>query len=179
MKKYLNLLLVAIFAAMSFAFVSCSDDNEPNIDPNNPLTLDGINTDVNSSRVWSIEVQNAAVFKAELSQKVLEKASQANLDVVFDELVSKNSIGMKLNPSYIKLEGTVFNKEKEKNEEIKCIFDATDETNNTKVEGKIIVENVTSSEIVLKFDNLVLINGMVIKKINGTLKYKLTEVKDF
>lgn len=169
MKKYLNLLFVAIFAAMSF--VSCSDDNDPSIDPNNPLTLDGINIDVNNARVWSIEVQNASVFKAELSQKVLEEAAQANLDLVFDELVSKNSIGMELNPSYIKLEGTVFNKEKEKNEEIKCIIDATDE-----IEGKIIVENVSSSEIVLKFDNLVLTNGTLI---NGSLKYRLTEVEDF
>ena len=169
MKKYLNLLFVAIFAAMSF--VSCSDDNDPSIDSNNPLTLDGINTDVNNARVWSIEVQNASVFKAELSQKVLEEAAQANLDLVFDELVSKNSIGMELNPSYIKLEGTVFNKEKEKNEEIKCIIDATDE-----IEGKIIVENVSSSEIVLKFDNLVLTNGTLI---NGSLRYRLTEVEDF
>lgn len=87
MKKYLNLLFVAIFAAMSF--VSCSDDNDPSIDPNNPLTLDGINIDVNNARVWSIEVQNASVFKAELSQKVLEEAAQANLDLVFHELVSK------------------------------------------------------------------------------------------
>lgn len=169
MKKYLNLLFVAIFAAMSF--VSCSDDNDPSIDPNNPLTLDGINIDVNNARVWSIEVQNASVFKAELSQKVLEEAAQANLDLVFHELVSKNSIGMELNPSYIKLEGTVFNKEKEKNEEIKCIIDATDE-----IEGKIIVENVSSSEIVLKFDNLVLTNGTLI---NGSLRYRLTEVEDF
>lgn len=78
---------------------------------------------------------------------------------------------MELNPSYIKLEGTVFNKEKEKNEEIKCIIDATDE-----IEGKIIVENVSSSEIVLKFDNLVLTNGTLI---NGSLRYRLTEVEDF
>ena len=34
MKKYLNLLFVALFATMSFALVSCGDDDEPD-DPTN------------------------------------------------------------------------------------------------------------------------------------------------
>lgn len=162
MKKYLYLFFVALFATMSFSLTSCGDyEDEPNggNDSKSSFTINGTAFGTNDDWAWvqNIEAQDVATFQAQLSTS---KGEYPWVEMTIDTKAIKNSSkGQSLTITNAKVKyftaqtsATIFDEEEG---------------------GSILVQDITSSAITLKFNNYKLSDGSNILTLNGTLKFDL------
>lgn len=168
MKKYLHLLFVAIFATMSLTLVSCGDDDDEPNDPNNPnegvstttsFTINGTVFGTSNDWTWVqyIEAQDVATFQAQLSTS---KGEYPWVEMTIDTKAVKNSSkGQSLTIQNAKVKYFTA-------KSAATIYDEEDG-------GTILVQDITSSAITLKFNNYKLSDGSNTLTLNGVLKFDL------
>jgi hypothetical protein len=162
MKKYLYLFFVALFATMSFTLTSCGDDDdEPNggNDYKSSFTINGTAFGTNDDWAWvqNIESQDVATFQAQLSTS---KGEYPWVEMTIDtKAVKESSKGQSL---------TI------KNAKVKYFTAQSSATTFDEVEGgSILVQDVNSSAITLKFNDYKLSDGSNTLTLNGVLKFEL------
>ena len=167
MKKYLHLLLVALFSTLTFSLTSCSDDDdEPSIGKSS-LTINGEgfkehSTTGATSTYTDYGSYAGASIKAELypsKSDELEYFPCVNISLDAESGTLTKGMTIALEGGYVEyvtdvMQGTRY-------DEIKS--------------GKITVSEVKGSSVTLKFDNLKLINDdNEALTINGTLTCEYT-----
>lgn len=162
MKKYLYLFFVALFATMSFSLTSCGDDDdEPNggNDSKSTFTINGTTFGTNDDWAWvqNIEAQDVATFQAQLSTS---KGEYPWVEMTIDtKAVKGSSKGQSLTIT---------------NAKVKYFTTQTSATIFDEEEGgSILVQDITSSAITLKFNNYKLSDGSNTLTLNGVLKFDL------
>lgn len=156
MKKYLKFLLMSLFATMTIAFTACGDDDEPNGGNNNKdvvgeLTIDGIKT----SFYYIFGDNEPAGHKYDYGAMLWRKDGEF-LDIQYYDDVYKLAKGDDLS-GYL----TLF---------IPFIKDFHSGYN--LLSGSIIVADITTEYITLKFDMAVVQNYMGNKTatVDGSIK---------
>lgn len=171
MKKYLQLLLVALFATMLFALTSCGDDNdEPNGgDSNAALTINGQGykehpTTGANSTVTDYGTSLGISIKAELYPTNSDETDffpRANISLEANSVTMSKGTTLTLNDGYVELVTDVM--EGDRYDEIKS--------------GKVTVSEVQGATVTLSFDNLKLANDdNKTVTINGTLVCDYTKI---
>ena len=166
MKKYLYLLFVALFATLSFSLTSCGDDDdEPNggsSPASSSFTIDGVSFGTNKDWAWvqNFEYRNTALFQAQLSTS---KGEYPWIEMHIDtKAVNDSSKGKKLEITSSDL--TYFTTQ----------YNTT--TYDEEVSGNVIVQDVNSSAVTLKFENYKLSDGSKSIVLNGVLEFDLSEL---
>lgn len=160
MKKYLYFFFMALFATMSLTLTSCSDDDdEPNGDngSKSSFTINGTAFGTNDDWAWvqNIEAQDVATFQAQLSTS---KGEYPWIEMTIDtKAVSESSKGQSLTIT---------------NAKVKYFTTQTSATIYDEEEGgSILVQDINSSVVTLKFNNYKLSNGSNTLTLNGVLKF--------
>ena len=162
MKKYLYLLIVALFATMSFTLTSCGDDNdEPNggNDSKSSFTINGTAFGTNDDWAWvqNLEAQDVATFQAQLSTS---NGEYPWVEMTIDtKAVKDSSKGQSLLITNAKVKYFTA-------QSSATIYDEEEG-------GSVIVQDITSSTITLKFNNYKLSDGSNTLALNGVLKFDL------
>lgn len=166
MKKYLSLLLVALFTTFSFTLTSCGDDDdEPDGGKGKAtLTINGQNykehtTTGASSTITDYGTRLGIKIDAELypaKSDELDLFPMANISLETESVTLTKGTTLSINDGYVEMMTDVM--EGEKYDEIKS--------------GKVTVSDIAGSTVTLKFDNLKLANDdNKTVTINGTLKF--------
>lgn len=171
MKKYLSLLFVALFATMSFALISCGDDNDEPESGNGKasLTINGQgykehSTTGANSTVTDYGTSLGISIKAELYPANSDETDffpHANISLEANSVALVKGTTLTLNDGYVEMVTDVM--EGDKYDEIKS--------------GKVTVSEVNGATVTLNFDNLKLAdddNKTV--TINGSLTCAYTKI---
>lgn len=160
MKKYLKLLFVALFATMTVTLSSCGNVDEPNgggSSPASSFTIDGVSFGTNKDWAWiqNNDYRNTALFQAQLSTS---KGEYPWIEMHIDtKAIKESSKGKELDITSSDV--TYFTTQ----------YNTT--TYDEEVSGKVMVQDVNSSAVTLKFDNYKLSDGSKSIVLNGTLKF--------
>lgn len=168
MKKYLQLLLVALFATLSFSLTSCGDDDEPDGgDSKANLTINGQGYKEHSATGATSSVTDygngVMTIHAELypaSSDEFDYFPRANVSLEAKSATFTKGMTLDLTDGYVEMVTDVM--EGDKYDEIKS--------------GKITVSEVKGETVTLKFDNLKLSDGSEAITINGSLKCEYTVI---
>lgn len=171
MKKYLHLLLVALFATMSFALSSCGDDDdEPNgCNGSASLTINGQGykehaTTGATSTITDYGTRLGIKIQAELYPAKSDETDfypRANISLEAESATLYKGMTLTLNDGYIEMITDVM--EGDRYDEIKS--------------GKVTVTEIAGSTVTLNFDNLkVADDDNKTITINGSLKFNYTKI---
>ena len=171
MKKYLHLLLVALFATMSFALTSCGDDDdEPNGGNGSAsLTINGQGykehaTTGATSTITDYGTRLGIKIEAELYPAKSDETDfypRAHISLLAESATLSKGMTLTLNKGYVEMVTDIM--EGDRYDEIKS--------------GKVTVTEVAGSTVTLNFDNLKVAddNNKTIT-INGSLKFNYTKI---
>lgn len=174
MKKYLHLLLVALFATMSFALTSCGDDNDEPDGGNGKasLTINGQGYKEHATTGASSTITDYSSVRPDLGIKIEAELypaksdetdfyPRAHISLEAESATLSKGMTLTLNDGYIEMITDVM--EGDRYDEIKS--------------GKVIVTEISGSTVTLNFDNLkVADDDDKTITINGSLKFNYTKI---
>lgn len=171
MKKYLHLLLVALFATMSFALTSCGDDDDEPDGGNGSasLTINGQGykehaTTGATSTITDYGTRLGIKIEAELYPAKSDETDfypRAHISLEAESATLSKGMTLTLYDGYVEMITDVM--EGDRYDEIKS--------------GKVTVTEISGSTVTLNFDNLKIADDDdKTITINGSLKFNYTKI---